>query len=67
MTAQGDDGAPQNLRGVEDKIVIAPDKFKGSLTATEAARAIERGVLKARPQARCEICPMADGGEGTVD
>jgi glycerate kinase len=52
---------------VQEKIVIAPDKFKGTLSATEAARAIERGVLKARPQARCELCPMADGGEGTVD
>ena len=52
---------------MQEKIVIAPDKFKGSLSATEAARAIERGVLKARPQARCELCPMADGGEGTVD
>jgi glycerate kinase len=52
---------------VQEKIVIAPDKFKGSLSATEVARAIERGVLKARPQARCELCPMADGGEGTVD
>lgn len=48
-------------------MVIAPDKFKGSLSATQAARAIERGVLKARPEARCELCPMADGGEGTVD
>jgi glycerate kinase len=37
------------------------------LTATEAARAIERGVRKARPRSRCELCPMADGGEGTVD
>ncbi len=52
---------------MQEKIVIAPDKFKGTLSATEAARAIERGVLKARPQARCELCPMADGGEGTVD
>jgi Glycerate kinase family len=49
------------------KIVIAPDKFKGSLTATAAAKAIERGVLRAAPDARCVSCPMADGGEGTVD
>lgn len=48
-------------------VVIAPDKFKGSLTATEAARAIERGVMRAEPDARCVLCPMADGGEGTVD
>ena len=48
-------------------VVIAPDKFKGSLTAMEAAQAIERGVLAADPNARCRLCPMADGGEGTVD
>ncbi len=48
--------------------VIAPDKFKGSLTAGEAAAAIERGLrsaLGARLEAR--LVPMADGGEGTVD
>lgn len=49
------------------KVVIAPDKFKGSLTATQAARAIERGVMVAAPDAQCVLCPMADGGEGTVD
>ncbi|MBV9103582.1 MAG: glycerate kinase, partial [Candidatus Eremiobacteraeota bacterium] len=49
------------------KIVIAPDKFKESLTATQAAEAIQRGVLRAKPDAQCVLCPMADGGEGTVD
>lgn len=48
-------------------IVVAPDKFKGSLTASEAADAIRRGVLAAAPGARVLLCPMADGGEGTVD
>lgn len=48
-------------------VVIAPDKFKGSLSAREAALAIKAGVLDAAPGANCEICPMADGGEGTVD
>lgn len=48
-------------------VVIAPDKFKGSLTAAQAAQAIERGVLAADPGAQCRLCPMADGGEGTVD
>jgi glycerate kinase len=50
-----------------DRVVIAPDKFKGSLTALQAAQAIQRGVLTAAPGAHCEVCPMADGGEGTVD
>ena len=48
-------------------VVIAPDKFKGSLTATQAAQALQRGVHAARPDARCLLCPMGDGGEGTVD
>jgi glycerate kinase len=49
------------------KVVIAPDKFKGSLSASEAARAIESGVKRALPDANCVMIPMADGGEGTVD
>ena len=49
------------------RIVIAPDKFKGSLTALEAARAMAEGVRQARPSARFVLCPMADGGEGTVE
>ena len=48
-------------------IVVAPDKFKGSLTALEAARALAAGASRALPTAECRICPMADGGEGTVD
>ena len=49
------------------KIVIAPDKFKGSLSAPEAARAIGRGVRRAAPSIEVDEAPMADGGEGTVD
>src|SRR5438552_113540 len=48
------------------KIVIAPDKFKGSLTASQAAEAIAAGVRRADPNGEIDICPMADGGEGTV-
>lgn len=48
------------------KIVIAPDKFKGSLTAPEAAAAIERGIKRIAADTDCKLCPMADGGEGTV-
>jgi glycerate kinase len=47
--------------------VIAPDKFKGSLSALEAASAIEHGVLRAAPAMVTRCIPMADGGEGTVD
>ena len=48
------------------KIIIAPDSFKGSLTASEAAQAIAAGVLSALPDAECVLVPLADGGEGTV-
>ncbi len=49
------------------KIVIAPDSFKESMTATEAAAAIARGVHQVVPEADCVLVPMADGGEGTTD
>ncbi|WP_409304185.1 glycerate kinase [Peribacillus sp. SCS-155] len=49
------------------KVVIAPDSFKGSLSAQEGAQAIERGVLKAMPGANTVLVPVADGGEGTLD
>jgi glycerate kinase len=47
-------------------VVIAPDKFKGSLTAEEAAEAMARGVRAVWPDARIIKAPMADGGEGTL-
>lgn len=46
--------------------LICPDKFKGSLDAAGVARAIEKGVRRADPKARIDLCPLADGGEGTV-
>lgn len=49
------------------QILIAPDKFKGSLTADEAARAIAIGLSRALPGATLDLLPIADGGEGTVD
>ncbi|MBG9447712.1 glycerate kinase [Cytobacillus firmus] len=48
------------------KIVIAPDSFKESLSALEAANAIERGFKSIFPHAQYKKMPMADGGEGTV-
>lgn len=48
------------------KIVVAPDSFKGSVTALQAANAIERGLLRVFSHATIEKIPMADGGEGTV-
>ncbi|HEY81811.1 MAG TPA: glycerate kinase [Dehalococcoidia bacterium] len=48
------------------KIVIAPQGFKGNLTALEVARAIERGIKRVVPDVTTTLKPMADGGEGTV-
>lgn len=49
------------------RIVVAPDKFKGCLTADQVAEALARGALRACPDAQVDLCPMADGGEGMVD
>lgn len=49
------------------KIIIAPDSFKGSLSAIEVSEAIAQGVKQAYPDAIIEKVPMADGGEGTVE
>jgi glycerate 2-kinase len=49
------------------RVLVTPDKFKGTLTAVQAAEAIARGWLRAVPSAEVEQIPMADGGEGTLD
>ena len=49
------------------KIVVAPNSFKGSLSATQAAIAITRGVREVLPDAEVVEIPVADGGEGTVE
>ena len=48
------------------RVVVAPDKFKGSLTAAEAAQALADGFRAAAPYAEVVCHPVADGGEGTV-
>ncbi|MDT5235196.1 MAG: glycerate 2-kinase [Mycobacterium sp.] len=49
------------------RVVIAPDKFKGSLTAGQAARAMAIGVKRANPELQIVECPVADGGDGTLE
>jgi glycerate kinase len=49
------------------KVVVAPNEFKGTLTAPQAAAAIARGVREVFPDADVVEIPMADGGEGTVE
>lgn len=49
------------------KIVIAPDSFKDSLSAQAVANAIASGLAEVWPDAELVKCPMADGGEGTIE
>ena len=49
------------------RIVVAPNAFKGSLSALEAASAIAEGIRIAAPDADLVLVPIADGGDGTVD
>ncbi len=53
------------------RVLIAPDKFKGTLSAREAAEAIARGVCRAANDRgialEIDLCPVADGGEGTAE
>ena len=48
------------------RILVAPDKFKGTLNAREVAQNIAQGLLDVLPDAQIEMVPMADGGEGTA-
>ena len=53
------------IAGVRETVLVAPDSFKGTFSATEVAAAIGRGLKDAgRP---ADLCPVADGGEGTLD
>jgi len=49
------------------RVVVAPDKFKGSLTAVQAARAIADGLIRGCPSCDVVLLPVADGGDGTVE
>ncbi len=58
-------GADCTVRSV--RVLVAPDKFRGTLTARQAAEAFATGWRRARPGDDLELVPMADGGEGTLD
>jgi glycerate kinase len=49
------------------RILLALDKFKGSLTAKQASDAVARGLRRAGVDAEIELCPIADGGEGFTE
>jgi glycerate kinase len=55
------------VAGARMRIVVAPDSFKDSLSAKAVAEAINRGLLMELPDAEVAMCPMADGGEGTIE
>ncbi len=63
-----DNGASKvSIREVQMKIIIAPDKFKGSMSAAEAADLIEEGIKKVITGANIIKFPLSDGGEGLVE
>ncbi len=49
------------------KLVVAIDSFKGSLSTFQSGEAVKEAFLEIYPDAEVDICPLADGGEGTVD
>lgn len=49
------------------RVLIAPQEFKGSLSATQAAAAIAAGISRARPAWELDVLPMSDGGPGFID
>lgn len=49
------------------RVLLAPDKFKGSLSAIQACDALREGVRAIDPSAEVDLCPLSDGGEGFVD
>ncbi|HET8949737.1 MAG TPA: glycerate kinase, partial [Solirubrobacteraceae bacterium] len=59
-------GSPDASVGVR-RVVVAPDSFKGTASAADAASALARGWLAVHPADELVLRPMADGGEGTLD
>lgn len=49
------------------RVLIAMDSFKGSISSLKAGNAVKEGVLAVHPDAAVTVCPIADGGEGTVE
>jgi glycerate 2-kinase len=60
-----DTGPVSPIPGVRDTVLVAPDSFKGTFSATQVAEAVGAGLRAAgRP---VDLCPVADGGEGTLE
>ena len=63
MRRRGGGGA--NLVSRAGHVVVAPDKFKGSLTAPQVAAHVAAGLQRFMPTADVRLAPVADGGDGT--
>jgi glycerate 2-kinase len=61
----GADGVLSRIPGIPTSVLVAPDSFKGTFTAGEVAAAIGRGLAAGGRDS--DLCPVADGGEGTLD
>ncbi len=55
------------MNAMPRRYLVAPDKFKGSLSASDAASAIADGIRQIDPTALIDLCPIADGGEGFME
>ena len=49
------------------RVVLAPDKFKGTLTAAEVAEHLSAGILDVRPDVEVTVVPVSDGGDGLLE
>src|ERR1700732_1893276 len=58
---------PQVKEADSGCVLIAPDKFKGTLTAAQVAASVAAGLVRARPGLAIVQVPIADGGDGTID
>lgn len=67
LTSEPAPPVPGRTQRSLQRIVVAPDSFKGSATARQVAEAIARGLRRTLPDTRVDTVPMADGGEGTVE
>ena len=49
------------------RVVLASDKFKGTLTAAEVAAHLRAGILDVRPDVEVTVVPVSDGGDGLLE
>ncbi|MFM9554608.1 MULTISPECIES: glycerate kinase [Streptomyces] len=66
MDTSGDKGTAGDTGTADPRVLIAADKFKGTLTAVEVAERVTAGLRRVRPGLEVEALPVADGGDGTV-